>query len=103
MIITSDSKKEEAQTLVDVSDPNAPRSSTSAEAPPPFEETESHPDNQALVNYDGIPGSDEPPPDFAPYEAEFFETGSGDIVSHDKHLNEDGTLQKAESRQIVRP
>lgn len=32
----------------------------------------------------------EPPPAFAPYEAEFFETEDGDIISHDHHLNEDG-------------
>lgn len=32
-----------------------------------------------------------PPPGFAPYSAEFFETGYEDIVSHDPHLNTDGT------------
>ncbi|KAF8168128.1 hypothetical protein B0H34DRAFT_684284 [Crassisporium funariophilum] len=32
---------------------------------------------------------DEPPP-FAPYDAEFFESSDGDIISHDHHLNEDG-------------
>lgn len=38
-------------------------------------------------------GGEEPPPDFAPYEAEFFYAGSAeDVVSHDKHLNEDGEL-----------
>jgi hypothetical protein len=31
-----------------------------------------------------------PPPKFAPYEAEWFEVGYGDIVSHDEHLNTDG-------------
>ena len=37
------------------------------------------------------PGGEEPPPDFTPYEAEFFVSGSaGDIVSHDPHLNADG-------------
>ena len=35
-------------------------------------------------------GGEEPPPEFTPYEAEHFATSSGDIISHDKHLNEDG-------------
>lgn len=36
-------------------------------------------------------GGEEPPPEFTPYEAEYFVSGSdGDIVSHDRHLNEDG-------------
>ncbi|KAI0825080.1 hypothetical protein BC628DRAFT_1375389 [Trametes gibbosa] len=34
-------------------------------------------------------GGEEPPPTFAPYEAEFFISGR-EIVSHDPHLNEDG-------------
>ncbi|ESK96142.1 hypothetical protein Moror_7283 [Moniliophthora roreri MCA 2997] len=33
---------------------------------------------------------EEPPPEFAPYEAEYFTTSSGNIVSHDPHLNTDG-------------
>ncbi|KAJ3553990.1 hypothetical protein NP233_g12520 [Leucocoprinus birnbaumii] len=31
-----------------------------------------------------------PPPEFTPYEAEWFEVGQGDVVSHDEHLNTDG-------------
>ncbi len=34
-------------------------------------------------------GGEEPSPEFAPYEAEFFISGR-DIVSHDPHLNQDG-------------
>ncbi|KAI1797930.1 hypothetical protein LXA43DRAFT_877356 [Ganoderma leucocontextum] len=34
-------------------------------------------------------GGEEPPPEFTPYEAEFFVSGK-EIVSHDPHLNEDG-------------
>ncbi|KAL0951227.1 hypothetical protein HGRIS_007948 [Hohenbuehelia grisea] len=37
-----------------------------------------------------VPGGEEAPPQFTPYEAEFFEVGDGDIVSHDPHLNSDG-------------
>lgn len=33
---------------------------------------------------------DQPPPSFAPYEAEYFEVGNEDICSHDPHLNSDG-------------
>ncbi|OBZ79486.1 hypothetical protein A0H81_01073 [Grifola frondosa] len=32
---------------------------------------------------------EQPPPQFTPYEAEYFLSG-GNIVSHDRHLNEDG-------------
>lgn len=32
----------------------------------------------------------EPPPEFALYEAEHFEVGYDDVVSHDPHLNTDG-------------
>jgi len=32
----------------------------------------------------------EPPPKFALYEAEHFEAGCADVVSHDPHLNTDG-------------
>jgi len=32
-----------------------------------------------------------PPPDFTTYPAEFTKLGNGNIVSHDPHLNEDGT------------
>ena len=33
-----------------------------------------------------------PPPDFTQYEAEYFEVGYSDIVSHDPHLNADGSF-----------
>ena len=31
-----------------------------------------------------------PPPEFTQYEAEHFEVGYSDVVSHDPHLNSDG-------------
>ncbi|KAF7320362.1 hypothetical protein MKEN_00821000 [Mycena kentingensis (nom. inval.)] len=37
-----------------------------------------------------IPGGEIPPPSFTIYEAECWETSSGDVVSHDSHLNSDG-------------
>jgi len=33
-----------------------------------------------------------PPPDFTPYDAEHFEVGYSDVVSHDPHLNSDGSF-----------
>lgn len=33
-----------------------------------------------------------PPPEFTPYEAEHFEVGYSNIVSHDPHLNSDGSF-----------
>ncbi|KAJ7706210.1 hypothetical protein B0H17DRAFT_616644 [Mycena rosella] len=59
----------------------------SSSAPPPFQ------DEPPLIDFsDAIPGpgGEEPPPVFTPYEAECFNTGSGNIVSHDQHLNSDG-------------
>jgi len=32
----------------------------------------------------------EEPPEFTPYEAEHWVSRSGEIISHDTHLNEDG-------------
>ena len=47
------------------------------------------------------PGGEEPPPDFTPYKAEFFISGK-EIVSHDPHLNEDGTFTKPFSLNSTR-
>jgi hypothetical protein len=58
-------------------------------APPTFEESADH------VVLDSSPppnplGFDDSPPEFAPYEADFFTLKNGWIVSHDPHLNQDG-------------
>lgn len=37
------------------------------------------------------PGGEDPPPEFTPYEADYEMSDDGDVVSHDPHLNEDGT------------
>jgi hypothetical protein len=39
---------------------------------------------------DAIPEGGEEPPEFTPYEAEHWVSTSGEIISHDHHLNEDG-------------
>lgn len=38
-----------------------------------------------------VPSGEELPPEFVPYQAEFFIDENGWIISHDAHLNEDGT------------
>lgn len=66
--------------------------------PPPFEERPTEPQEHLLIdlaeNYHStsdLDSNSEPPPDFSPYHADYFETDSGDVVSHDPHLNTDGT------------
>jgi len=39
---------------------------------------------------DAFPEGGEEPPQFTPYEAEHWVSMSGEIISHDPHLNEDG-------------
>jgi hypothetical protein len=60
---------------------------------PTFEEAQAVPDDHVIdfanTTY-SLPGGEEPPPEFTPYEAEYFQTGNGDVISHDDHLNEDG-------------
>ncbi|THH21559.1 hypothetical protein EW146_g33 [Bondarzewia mesenterica] len=60
-------------------------------SPPTFEESTGH----LLIDFDQpdppiSTGDQEPPPDFTPYDAEFFVSSDGSIISHDPHLNEDG-------------
>ncbi|KAJ7244773.1 hypothetical protein B0H12DRAFT_1128727 [Mycena haematopus] len=65
----------------------------SGSAPPPFQDEPTPPSGMLIDFSDSsevIPGGEEPPPEFTPYEAECFNTGSGNIVSHDAHLNHDG-------------
>ena len=62
----------------------------SGTAPPSFEESAGH----VVVTFndavDNFPTGGEEPPEFTPYEAEHWVSRSGDIISHDSHLNEDG-------------
>ncbi|CDO71608.1 hypothetical protein BN946_scf184911.g78 [Trametes cinnabarina] len=55
-----------------------------AQQPPPPKYTE-----HAMENLYIPMGGEEPPPNFTPYEAEFF-ISNGEIISHDPHLNRDG-------------
>lgn len=59
--------------------------------PPPLDDAQAPKyTERAFENVYIPPGGEEPPPDFTPYEAEYFISGK-EIVSHDPHLNEDGT------------
>ena len=64
-------------------------------APPSFEESAGH----TIVTFhdavDNFPAGGEEPPEFTPYEAEHWVSRSGDIISHDPHLNEDGVCRLA--------
>lgn len=90
-MIISDTKKDPSGT----SAPSLDRPSTSTISPPSFEEsTGIHaPSYSSQFGSSDLfipQGGEEPPPEFTPYEAEFFVSGdSGDIVSHDRHLNQD--------------
>lgn len=73
----------EADALPGPSGGSPPPAFPSNSPPPRFDFADS--------NYFVPPGGEgSPPPDFAPYAAEYFEAGDGSIVSHDPHLNEDG-------------
>jgi hypothetical protein len=58
--------------------------------PPPFHES----GGDAVVEFgkvpDAFPEGGEEPPQFTPYEAEHRVSSSGEVISHDPHLNEDG-------------
>ena len=71
------------------SNPPAPYGTTQA-PPPPFQEASSSLMDGGEVVYPHH--GEEHPPEFTPYEAESFMTGDGHVVSHDPHLNEDGSF-----------
>jgi hypothetical protein len=82
---------------------NAPRD---GDAPPTFEEVVAG--SSSSINFSNLRGTDKlrspeaatasgnhvsispSPPEFSSWNAEYSETSSGDVVSHDAHLNEDG-------------
>ena len=59
------------------------------QAPPPFQEPDSSLTGNGEVIYPHY--GEEQPPEFTPYEAESFMEDSN-VVSHDPHLNEDGSF-----------
>ncbi|KIJ68481.1 hypothetical protein HYDPIDRAFT_81594 [Hydnomerulius pinastri MD-312] len=65
----------------------ASSSFSSSSAPPAFEESSG--DRIVQDETYAIPGGEEPPA-FTPYDASYFASKTGDVISHDPHLNEDG-------------
>ncbi|KAG2154818.1 hypothetical protein DEU56DRAFT_770605 [Suillus clintonianus] len=77
-----------------VEDSNPSRAPSSLQQPPPtFEESVAdhvlHFSEDDILNSTQQQGGEDPP-DFSPYNAQFFTSHSGDIISHDPHLNDDG-------------
>ena len=66
--------------------------SSSGVPPPSFEESAGHVVVDLGTVDDIFPAGGEDPPEFTPYDAEHWVTKSGEIISHDRHLNEDGVL-----------
>lgn len=69
--------------------------SSSPNQPHPYPQADDSNESQRLLGRTTTGNHPEPifpgpPPAFTPYEAEWFEVGYGDVVSHDEHLNTDG-------------
>ena len=69
---------------------NSSQAGPSELPPPSFHES----GGDAVLVFDEVldtfPEGGEDPPQFTPYEAEHWVSWSGEIISHDPHLNEDG-------------
>ncbi|KZP31382.1 hypothetical protein FIBSPDRAFT_849875 [Athelia psychrophila] len=58
--------------------------------PPTFDQSA---DDALVEDHSAVAGPSTPsdaPPSFAPYEADYFTSGDGTVISHDPHLNKDG-------------
>ncbi|KAK0465054.1 uncharacterized protein EV420DRAFT_1637223 [Desarmillaria tabescens] len=71
-----------------IAGPSSVPNTSSTPPPPPFHDVAES--THLLIDFDNELPQDDPPPEFAPYHAEYFDTGNGNIVSHDPHLNSDG-------------
>jgi hypothetical protein len=91
-MIISQGKELEAQHEVESFGDLLGQSGSSSMPPPAFEEATAAAVYDPVHFSDEIPEPGEEPPPFEPYEAECFEIGSGNIVSHDPHLNSDGCV-----------
>lgn len=71
-----------------ISAANSSEAGPSELPPPSFHES----GGDVVVVFDELtfPEGGEEPPEFTPYEAEHWVSRSGEIISHDSHLNEDG-------------
>ncbi|KAH7925184.1 hypothetical protein BV22DRAFT_1034293 [Leucogyrophana mollusca] len=87
MILVDPQPKAQHRVPVD----EAPDTGTSSAPPPTFEESTA---DHVVLDFSeqetyAPPGGEEPPA-FAPYEAKYSISRSGTVISHDRHLNEDG-------------
>lgn len=93
LIIDADPVKSKQDSVGD-SNPSLASSSLQRQPPPTFEESIAdhvlHFPQDDSLNF--AQESGEEPPAFAPYDAHFFTSRSGDTISHDSHLNDDGML-----------
>jgi hypothetical protein len=98
MILPEDDKKtiDPSEALVALTPSVQPAASgssnttTAGVSSPPVLENDSLNNAHLLVDIGNAPLG--PPPEFTPYEAENFEVGYSDVVSHDPHLNSDGSF-----------
>lgn len=97
MLIIDADPVESKQDSVGDSSPSLASSSLQRQPPPTFEESIAdhvlHFPQADSLNF--APEGGEEPPAFAPYDANFFTSRSGDTISHDSHLNDDGMLSSS--------
>ena len=85
MIVPNPTDKGFVDVSGDEHDPLLVDTNSTLDPPPAFSDVP-QPGPSHLVGSASI----ESPPEFALYDADYFETSNGDIVSHDPHLNSDG-------------
>ena len=97
LIEDRDRKRSHPPSVVDADEQEDPINTPGPSASPPPAFDTIHPNaggehvEFADSNFFVPPGGEgPPPPDFAPYVAEYFEASDGSVVSHDEHLNKDG-------------
>lgn len=61
------------------------------EDPPPFEPNRPTTIDFSHEDTDWAEFGGEEPPEFTPYSAQFWLDSDGNVISHDPHLNEDGS------------
>jgi len=93
LLIDTEQVKDKRDAVPDSSPQYATSSASALQHPPPtFEESAADHVLQFSQDDTFAPVGGEQPPAFTPYDANFFISNSGDIISHDLHLNDDGTL-----------
>lgn len=97
MLINTEELDKNKQNIVpDSNNPYATSSASAFHQPPPtFDESVGDHVLQFSQDDTCTPVGGEEPPPFVPYDAQFFTAHSGDIISHDPHLNDDGMFQVA--------